>query len=144
MFILIAVSIILLLSWCKTAKMCFLQSREIWIGCGPTDCAGFVLHEGTLTVCSGGRYLNLGDTHMGGKGEKWKWYPSSLFCLPKGKLTDGYMSTQKLISTRLMTHIFPSAELSLLSVIRCPDLPFNLNAVVGTLLPPAADNTAVH
>lgn len=51
--------------------MSFLQSQHIWIGCGPTDCAGFVLHEGTLTVCSGGRYLNLGDIHMGGKGGKW-------------------------------------------------------------------------
>lgn len=60
-----------LFSQSKTAKVSFLQSQHIWIGCGPTDCAGFVLHEGTLTVCSGGRYLNLGDVHMGGKGGKW-------------------------------------------------------------------------
>lgn len=70
-----AVSIILLARQCRTAKMCFLQSWGIWISCGPTDCAGFVLHEGILTVCSGGRYLNLGDIHMGGKGRKWKWSP---------------------------------------------------------------------
>lgn len=51
--------------------MSFPQSQHIWIGCGTTDCAGFVLHEGTLTVCSGGRYRNLRDIHMGGKGGKW-------------------------------------------------------------------------
>lgn len=38
--------------------MRFLQSARIWIGCGATDCAEFVVHGGTLTVCSGGRYLN--------------------------------------------------------------------------------------
>lgn len=48
------------------------------MGCGPTDCAGFVLHEGALTLCSEGRYLNHGDVHMGGKGGRGKWYPCSL------------------------------------------------------------------
>lgn len=69
-FILISISIILLHFILLLDKVCFLQSREIWIGCGTTDCAGFVLHEGALTVCSGGRYLNLGNIHMGGKGGK--------------------------------------------------------------------------
>lgn len=28
------------------------------MGCGAADCAALVIHRGTLTVCSGGRYLN--------------------------------------------------------------------------------------
>lgn len=73
MQVLTTLSIILLFSQCKTAKMCFLQSEQIWIGCGPTDCTVFVIYEGTLTVCSGGRYLNLGNIHMGGRVGKRKW-----------------------------------------------------------------------
>lgn len=51
----------------KTCQMCFPKSQQIWMGSLPTDCARIVLHEGTLTVCSEGIYLNLADIHMGGK-----------------------------------------------------------------------------
>lgn len=77
---LITVSIILLPRLYKS----FFQSQHISIGCGSTDSAGFFLHAGILTMCSGGRYLNLGDIHMGGKARKWKWYTCSLFCKLKG------------------------------------------------------------
>lgn len=103
-FILITVSSILFLN--KTAKMCFLQSQQIWIGCGPTDCAYFVLHEGILTVCSGGRYLNLGDIHMGGKRRKWKWYPYSLFCMLKGKQTGLHVNAKKIFLPSIWQRYF--------------------------------------
>lgn len=62
---------------------------------------GFVLHEGTLILCSQGRYL-IGDIHMGGKGGKCKWngIHARFLCMLKGKQAAGYMSTQKLISTQ--------------------------------------------
>lgn len=126
--ILITISITLLLSQCRTTKMCFLQSRQIWIGCGSTDCAGFGLHEGTLTVCSGGRYLNLGDVHMGGKGGKWKWYPRSLFCMLK-ETNWRLRVNAKTDITHRVTPIFPGAEFSPLSFFQCPNLFFRFNTV---------------
>lgn len=53
-----AVNVILPCSQWEAAEMCFLQSGPIWMGCGAADCAELVIHRGTLTVCSGGRYLN--------------------------------------------------------------------------------------
>lgn len=53
-----AVNIILPCSQKEAAEMSFLQSGPIWMGCGAADCAALVIHRGTLTVCSGGRYLN--------------------------------------------------------------------------------------
>lgn len=52
------VNIILPRSQWEAAAMCFLQSGPIWMGCGAADCVELVIHRGTLTVCSGGRYLN--------------------------------------------------------------------------------------
>lgn len=52
------VNIILPRSQWEAAEMCFLQSGPIWMGCGAADCVELVIHRGTLTVCSGGRYLN--------------------------------------------------------------------------------------
>lgn len=86
----------------KLPKCAFSNLKsQIWIGCGLTDCAGFVLHEGTLTLCSQGRYL-IGDIHMGGKGGKCKWngIHARFLCMLKGKHAEGYMSMQKLISTQ--------------------------------------------
>lgn len=74
----------------QNCQLCFLLPQQTWIGCGPTDCGGFVLHEGTLTVCSGGRYLNLGDIHMGGREGRCQWHPLSSLLMLKGKQTKGY------------------------------------------------------
>lgn len=53
-----AVNIILPCSQWEAAEMCFLQSGPIWMGCSAADCAALVIHRGTLTACSGERYLN--------------------------------------------------------------------------------------
>lgn len=54
-----------------------IRSEPICVGCGPNGCGRLGLHQGTFTVCNGGRYLNLAGVHMGGK---WgKWYLRSIF-----------------------------------------------------------------
>lgn len=133
---LITVSIILLPRLYKS----FFQSQHISIGCGSTDSAGFFLHAGILTMCSGGRYLNLGDIHMGGKARKWRWYTCSLFCKLKGNQKKFLLRSWQLVHN---FYFFHSSNVQTFSSL-------NLNAVfnfeltfIGPWLSPAAHNTAI-